>query len=187
MADEEKDKRLDDLLDSLLSQYSSADPRPGFETRVLAAVKEAAEKKPGYWNLRWLAAGAAGVAAVAVIVFVLFSRTATPRPQPPVVSNRKTPATRVSPPKATPNVVRAAQPTPKTTPVEIDVVAKRDVFPTPTPLSQQEILLLRYMAGTPHEELIAQSRPDAPPADLEQDTPPPRDLTQVPQRSSNTK
>src|SRR5262249_31195883 len=100
----------------------------------------------------------------------------------------KMPPTLVRPEVTTiPKKVAVARPSPKATPVEIDIVAKREVFPTPTPLSQQEILLLRYMAGTPHEELIAQSRPDAPPADLEQDTPPPRDLTQVPQRPSNTK
>ena len=40
MADQEKDKQMqmqiDDMLDSLLANYSSVDPRPGLETRILA-------------------------------------------------------------------------------------------------------------------------------------------------------
>src|SRR5437763_15288478 len=34
-----------------------------------------------------------------------------------------------------------------------------EVFPTPTPLSDQEKLLLHYMARTPREEIVAHSRP----------------------------
>lgn len=191
--EQEKDKRLNDLLDSMLSRYSSADPRPGLETRILAKVKDAeAPKRPWFWNLRWLAAGAVGVAVAAVIVFVLFSRTAAPGPQPQVQTNVKTPPTRVTPPEETtlsktvilPDRSRrsASVPTHET----LVVAARLEVFPKPVPLSEQEILLLRYMASTPREELIAQSHPDEPPADLGQDTPPVRDLTQVPQRSSNT-
>ncbi len=38
MADQEKDKQMqiDEVLDSLLANYSSAEPRPGLETRILA-------------------------------------------------------------------------------------------------------------------------------------------------------
>src|SRR5437899_12275211 len=87
MSEQERERRLDDLLDSLLSQYSSAGPRPGLEMRILAGVKEAAEQgRPWFWNLRWLLAGAAGAAVAAVVLFILFSRTA-PRPQPQVVRN----------------------------------------------------------------------------------------------------
>ena len=43
MADQEKDKRMqiDDMLDSLLANYSSAEARPGLETRILASLREA--------------------------------------------------------------------------------------------------------------------------------------------------
>jgi hypothetical protein len=42
MADQEKDKQMqiDDTLDSLLANYSSAEPRPGLETRILANMRE---------------------------------------------------------------------------------------------------------------------------------------------------
>jgi hypothetical protein len=187
MVEPEKDKRLDDLLDSLLSQYSQAEPRPGLETRILAHVKEA-EAPPGRWQstLRWLAAGAAG-AAVAVVLFILFSRTA-PRPQPSVVREVAPPVSlRSTPPAPVSSGTIAKQHVGRNqAPRAITVAARREVFPSPSPLSEQEALFLQYLAVTPREELIAQSHPDEPPAEMEQDAPPPRDLTQVPQRSSNT-
>jgi hypothetical protein len=62
------------------------------------------------------------------------------------------------------------------------------VFPTPTPLSEQEQLLLRYYAGTPREEVIAQSHPDEPPVVGEQDqTEAIPDLTHIPQKLSNSR
>ena len=42
---------------------------------------------------------------------------------------------------------------------------RRDVFPTPAPPSDQERLLLGYLAGAPQQEIIAQSRPDRPAAE----------------------
>jgi hypothetical protein len=62
------------------------------------------------------------------------------------------------------------------------------VFPTPTPLSEQEKLLLSYVAGTPREEVIAQSHPDEPPVVGDQDqTEAIPDLTHIPQKVSNTR
>jgi hypothetical protein len=61
------------------------------------------------------------------------------------------------------------------------------VFPTRTPLSEQEQLLLRYYAGTPREEVVAQSHPDEPTVVGEQDqTEAIPDLTHIPQKLSNT-
>src|SRR5207302_1723075 len=39
---------------------------------------------------------------------------------------------------------------------------RQEVFPSPAPLSEQERLLLGYLAGTPQQEVIAQSRPERP-------------------------
>ncbi|HEY2171295.1 MAG TPA: hypothetical protein VGJ30_16840, partial [Candidatus Angelobacter sp.] len=60
MADQEKDKQMqiDDTLDSLLANYSSAEPRPGLETRILANLREEEKKaSEGWWNFKWLWAG----------------------------------------------------------------------------------------------------------------------------------
>ena len=62
------------------------------------------------------------------------------------------------------------------------------VFPTPTPLSEQELLLLQYYSRTPREEVIAQSRPDEPPVVGDQDqTESIPDLTLIPQKLGNTR
>jgi hypothetical protein len=62
------------------------------------------------------------------------------------------------------------------------------VFPTPTPLSEQEKLLLSYLAGTPREEVVAQSHPDEPPVVGDQDqTEAIPDLMHIPQKLSNSR
>jgi hypothetical protein len=62
------------------------------------------------------------------------------------------------------------------------------IFPTPTPLSEQEKLLLSYLAGTPREEVVAQSHPDEPPVVGDQDqTEAIPDLTLIPQKLGNTR
>jgi hypothetical protein len=62
------------------------------------------------------------------------------------------------------------------------------VFPTPTPLSEQEKLLLSYLAGTPREEVIAQSHPEEPPVVGDQDqTEAIPDLTPIPKKLGNTR
>ncbi len=72
MADQEKDRQMDEMLDSLLANYSSAEPRPGLETRILANLREAEKKAPqGWWSFKWIWAGA--VAAAIIIAAVLIS------------------------------------------------------------------------------------------------------------------
>src|SRR5438270_5972069 len=74
MADQEKDKQMqiDDMLDSLLANYSSAEPRPGLETRILANLRDAEEKDTahGWWNFKWLWAGAVAAAIIVAAVLI---------------------------------------------------------------------------------------------------------------------
>ncbi len=74
MVDPEKDKQMqiDDMLDSLLANYSSAEPRPGLETRILANLREAEEKKApqGWWNFKWLWAGVVAAAIIVAAVLI---------------------------------------------------------------------------------------------------------------------
>ena len=186
MAEPENDKQLDDLLESLLSEYSAAQPRPGYETRTLAVMKDAARQKKSWpWSLDGLWAGAVGAVVAAVVVFTLFSRPAQwPAPQvvreiAPAPRRTAAPPVAALQPAAPRHVIRNAGSR------ETVAESRLDVFPTRSPLSEQERLLLRYLAGTPREELIAQSRPDPVPAGMEDEDVLPRDLTQVPQRWSN--
>jgi hypothetical protein len=196
MADQEKDKRMDEMLDSLLANYSSAEPRPGLETRILANLRDAEENKSpaGWWNFKWLWAGA--VAAVIIIAAVLISgrhrvepptnvivKTNQPAPQPEIQPH--TPAVRNETVRIRPR--KSLAPTrPQNAALALN--ERPAVFPTPTPLSEQEKLLLSYVAGTPREEVIAQSHPDEPPMVGDQDqTEAIPDLMHIPQKLSNTR
>jgi len=194
MADQEKDKRIDEMLDSLLANYSSAEPRPGLETRILANLREAAEKKApqGWWNFKWIFAGAVTAAIMMAAVLI----NGRHRTAPVVVNTHQA----VPQPEIQPHAPIARQETPRVhryKPLTVPTVQQNTalalrkrpaVFPTPTPLSEQEQLLLRYYAGTPREEVIAQSHPDEPPVVGDQDqTEAIPDLMHIPQKLSNTR
>jgi hypothetical protein len=198
MADQEKDKQMqiDDMLDSLLASYSSAEPRPGLENRILANLREQAEEDAphGWWNFKWLWAGA--VAAVIIVAALLIGgrhRVAPPthvivktspavpqpeiQPRAPIARNE---TVRIRPRKS------LAPTRPQNAALALN--ERPAVFPTPTPLSEQEKLLLSYLAGTPREEVVAQSHPDDLPVVGDQDhTEAVPDLMHIPQKPSNTR
>jgi hypothetical protein len=195
MTNEEKNKHLDELLDSALLSYSAAEPRPGMETRILASLREAESKEVSrLWNLKWIWAGAALAAAVLLLVFARVSHHPAAIPGNAVAHRQSfTPSQRPAQQKlsAPENVVRHRPP--KHAPIQIEnaelpLSHRPAVFPSPSPLSEQEKLLLSYYARTPREELIAQSHADEPPVidDDESHIAVP-DLILVPQKSSNTR
>ena len=180
MGDEQRDKQLDTLLDSMLAGYSDVEPRPGLEGRVLSSIREASARQPSLlWKWRWVWAGAAAFAAAVAIAILLLSSPSSSR-QPNAVANGTAGSENVASPRvantAPQNVIRQhkprkfaqARPLPKMVVTEV----RRDVFPTPEPLSDQERMMLRYLSRTPHEELVAQSHVDmAPDEDLLQGPP----------------
>lgn len=196
MADREKNKQLDEMLDSLLASYSAVEPRPGLETRILANLRDAAhnEMPSRLWNFKWLWAAAAALAAI-IVGAVLIGRDHGTVAPPTVVQVRQPvspeqTANYGSPPKTAINIVGRAsrkRVQPGIQSASLPLNQRQQLFPTPTPLSEQEQLFLRYLAGTSREELIAQSHPDKPSA-LDQDqseaTPGPLHIFQQP---SNTR
>jgi hypothetical protein len=198
MADQEKDKRMqiDDMLDSLLANYSSAEPRPALETRILAKLREAEEKKAsqGWWNFKWLWAGM--VTAAIIVAAVLISGRHQIAPPTNVIvktSPAPQPEIQAQAPSARQETARIHRRKPSTVPAAqrnatLALNKRPAVFPTPTPLSEQEKLLLSYVAGTPREEVIAQSHPDDPPVVGDQDqTEAVPDLMHIPQKLSNSR
>ena len=174
------------MLDSLLSSYSLAEPRPGLETRILANLQEESVKTSGGWNLIWMWAGGAAAAVAAILLAAYLFRPA-PQQAPQVVVNPTAPqivAPTHTPPQesASQKSTKEAQPRAahrKLSP-EVQVAdVRKDVFPSPSPLSEQEKLLLSYLRATPREELVAQSHPDEPPADGA-----PQDQSALPARGS---
>lgn len=163
MAEQEKDKQLDELLDSMLSRYAAEEPRPGLETRVLARIAEAHRPvKANVWRWLWLGAGAAGIAA-AVIAFLISSYSRPQQVAPTMSQAQQQPSAAQA---------RLKNPESNRAPVPVGGIRKRsihrarvvdvrqEVFPSPEPLSEQEKLMLRYLSATPRQELLAQSHPD---------------------------
>jgi len=196
MADQEKDRQMDEMLDSMLANYSSAEPRPGLETRILANLQGAAgnESPAGWWNFRWLWAGVV-TAAIIVAAVLISGRHRVAPPTNVGVKTSPAPQTEIQPhaPIARQETARLHRHKPSTVPTvpqntALALSERPAVFPTPTPLSEQEKLLLRYVAGTPREEVIAQSHPDEPPVVGDQDqTEAIPDLTLIPQKLGNTR
>jgi hypothetical protein len=173
MAEQDKDHDLDNLLDSLLARYSDAQPRPGLETRVMAQLRaETARKKSWWslskrWNLSWIWAG--GVAAALAVAALMIQREPAVEPPPALVLHADSFLLH-HPGSSTPNLSRIAAHKSRTKQrQEIAVAAdtRPDVFPSPSPLSDQEKLLLRYLARTPRNEIASQSHSDEPPETAE--------------------
>jgi hypothetical protein len=197
MADQEKDKQMqiDDMLDSLLANYSSAEPRPGLESRILANLQGAAENEfsAGWWNFKWFWAGVVAVAIIVGAVLIggrhrvappthVVVRNSQPAPQPEIQPHA--PASG----KETAKIHRRKRSAPNLPQNATLALNQRPaIFPTPTPLSEQEQLLLRYLARTPRGEVIAQSRPDEALAGNLNPGETIPDLTHIPQKLSNTR
>jgi len=215
------DRKLDEMLDGLLSEYSAAQPRPGLEMRILAnlreqsaAAKDESTPRVWRWNFAWMRVGmmrvgiwaGAAMATAAILLAIYLSRPSQQTRAPQIVQH--------SPQQEAPRPVQqknlagqdgqagnqlpdqrleelVKKKTVKNTMVaERQVAVRQEVFPSPSPLSDQEKLLFRYLARTPREELVGQSHPD-PPAELSDGNDSkesnPNNLTQVQQRNSNTR
>jgi hypothetical protein len=201
LSDHENDRRLEDMLDSMLSAYSAAEPRPGLETRIVASLREHSAGRARLWNFRWMWGGVALASAALILLLIHFSRLQQQPPTAPQLATRpqqqEAPAADAQKDILSPSVVasghsrrhkaRIARATDaqKQYPVEV----RQEVFPSPSPLSEQEKLLLQYLARTPRAEIIAQSHPDPQDEDEENDlrNSRPENLTQVLQKSSNTR
>ena len=158
------DRTIDELLDAGLKRYAQTEPLAGFEERVLAGLEG---RELGTNRRMWWFWGAAVTATMALTMVIIMTRQ-QPVTQIPVETTRSVPKVSV-PAQVAPNVVvkvtprpviRVVSPKVDPNPVVAQLV-KRDVFPSPASLSNEEQMLLKYLKHTPFEELAANSRPDA--------------------------
>lgn len=187
MAEWNDDQRLEKMLDSLLASYSDEQPRPGLQTRVLANLRaQAARERPAAWRITWWWSISGSVAAM-TIVFAFFLWQATQLPPPPPGGGFTAPAPPVAAsvpkdsglclgPCRTATKPRAVAPVVES--------AQLEVFPSPSPLSSQEKLLLQYVQRTPAKEVILQSHADVPleSVPLEEENGPPLPQVRQPKR-----
>jgi len=164
----ERGNKLDGLLDSALAQYGAAEPLREIEERVLGRLGEdrlrEASASRAWWM--WGRVAAAALATLVVAVMLLTPKAeqkpATPNAnvQPRQVTPKQ-PATTARVANAQPRNLQPRNIQPRNqgqAPVVMSVMngPRRAVFPTPTPPTDQEILLARYMRVTPREEVLAQ-------------------------------
>jgi len=155
MNDHKQEDRMDMLLDAALAQYGGSEPLHGMEERVLARLRQPAPQR-AWWM--WVAAAAAAMAIVAGVV--VMTRPAEQKAAPGVAQQAQPPATmprQSAPPASAPQHARSVAPhTASVQAAQVEKLPRLDVFPTPEPPSQQELLLVRYVRGTPPAEVLAQ-------------------------------
>lgn len=169
----EPDHLLDALLDRALDARRPPDPRAGLEERVLATLRSAPPRAHGPALAGWLRPLAAGL-AFGVLALVLVrtrqvgspaadgpaaprapARTAAPLPPPsPASPGAPVPAPLA---KQAPGPETAAARSRPIVPPRRSRTVRPATFPVASPLGEQERLLLRYVTGTPREELAARA------------------------------
>lgn len=151
-----KVQHLDELLDRALHNYGAVEPRIGLEGRVLARL-QAEREKPAGGAWRWVLATTAVAAALAIALFRGVPTRPAPAPLPPVASIAHPPmAGSLGPPVLSESTPKphplspgypavGASARPLAANAIVETLPKRDRFPTPEPLSDQEQMLAIYV------------------------------------------
>jgi hypothetical protein len=157
----EHEEKLERMLDAALAVYGAAEPLAGLEERVLGRLHAEPEHARPWWM--W---GAVAAAAALVLVALLVMSRSEPKSapvvskNPPVAAPAPTPARRPEPQVA--KAPKTQPSSPRVTAAVAQDLPKRDVFPTPTPPGEQELLLAKYMRRTPREEILTMAtRPES--------------------------
>ena len=156
--------RFDQLLDSALQQYGNVQPRTGLESRILASIET---QSRSVRRRRWILS-LASIAGVCAITGALLHLGNESKPSVGTeISSHQFPML-----KATgnpPNVASAFPPIKKSAPpgkrqfLKLSAGSKStrhlQHFPSPLPLTEQELALAKYAESFPKEaELIAQEQ-----------------------------
>lgn len=170
---EDKNRFVDELLDSALLQHRAAQPRPGLEGRILERVRATAGEEIAAaktWKL-WIAAAA----TVAVVMMFAAIRVANRSHSP--TSQTSQASTAVPAPASTGVLTANSGTAPKldnaTAVVEPKQIAHRESnpshrveahrwpsqFPTPAPLTPEQKALVQYVRDTPPQVLEASLLP----------------------------
>ena len=173
MRDDRRDQFVDELLEASLKQYRGEEPRPGLEMRILAGVRSR-ERAARLRGLAWAVAACAGISA-AVILALHFPPTRYRQPSPSTSGAQRAAlqAGKTSPMPGSansriwsPRLVQGQEPRTPKPPcgpkpsgggpgVRATRPARPEQFPTPMPLTEQERLLLAYVASAAKPELVA--------------------------------
>jgi hypothetical protein len=169
MTDVKRDE-LDDKLDVALARYAAVEPRTGLEERMLANMRAERAQVPDHAWWRWGLAVALAATVIVALALTLKSGKQS-RPVVAIHSSATTEASKepailvVSGAGGNQHPLHASNSAKKRTTNHIrreTVVAanpKLDRFPSPQPLSEQELALARYVSEFPQEAtLIARTQ-----------------------------
>jgi hypothetical protein len=160
------DRDLDAQLDRALASYADEEPDPALRTRILARAAEATPRPKRFWLL----APAATCAAAVLIALLLHPPTRSPRlapaAQPAIASAPELTAPAPAAPRQTvhPHAVLAARPTRRSA---RSAIPRTGSFPSPSPLTAEESILLNFAASHPEQarQVLTSAAADRAPLD----------------------
>jgi hypothetical protein len=185
--DPEKNRQIDEWLEAALKQYGKVEPRAGLENRVLASVRAERERaRTPRWQWWPVFVVVTAIVVMGVGIFLVRAKTAAPLTKQNVMEPVGQPAKLTT---ETSNVgvqqVTHKRPTVSRTARRREIAsaakAGTNQFPSPQPLSDQEIMLARYIEQFPREatlmaraqtelmqqEMLAGQKPESPSSDSE--------------------
>ncbi len=155
---------LDRALDAVLAKYAAVEPRVGIEERILARLRSEQDRtvKRAWWQ--WSAVGA--VAALLVLTFAMAWRSGKPAKN--LVQHSSAPAESIEQPSPPPTIAKHASSPILLLATRRNHAGKRhsvplaagsdepklDQFPSPRPLTDEEIALAHYVHNFPKEALL---------------------------------
>jgi len=167
-----RERAVDAWLEAALHHYGKVEPRAGLEGRVLVSlqVERTRTTAPSRW---WWAAGlATALAVIAATVWVWQGGREARRIHTAGTTNARQHEVANTRPPETYSAKKVTQRS-KHRPIHNVVVAttpKMEQFPSPQPLSEQEKLLMSYVAGDPEKAaLVAQARAETLARDREEE------------------
>lgn len=155
---------LNHALDAALAKYSSVEPRAGLEERILAGLQSERDRMPTHAWWRWSAVGI----VAAVIVFALVLTWKAKQPARTVAQHLSAPSTIVGPSPTQVAAIGEAHRIPDVRArykaarhqVHLPVATaapKLDQFPSPRPLTREELALVRYVKEFPRDAVTIAS------------------------------
>lgn len=152
---------LDRLLNNALAKYSAAEPRPGLEERILTSLRDEHIGAPALAWWQWVMVPAFAMAVVALGLWWQSGKAiAPPIAHRPIVSAPivNVPETEIAHREANtpaPRKVERTQTTPQSPVMAVKSASpKLDRFPSPQPLSEQELALAKYASAYPEEATL---------------------------------
>jgi hypothetical protein len=153
---DERDQFVERWLDRALAHYSDAEPRAGFEGRILASLTaQEVERMPAWRGFIWIPAFCAATVALVGGVSLLW-QTKRPSSNPSVVVTTHCAPVQVHLPASVATNSRPKVQRPRVSRTIAKVSEPRqEQFPAPSPPTEQEHLLAAYLSATPTHELLA--------------------------------